>query len=126
MKRNLVEAYALAVCAVMLFFFLAALGQAIYDIVRIANPEFTIASWNYDRHQSNDAFSKILPKDKSLPPVEELTKMRERSYQDQLRSEKRNGVQSLTRQLIWLLITIVVFAIHWFMAKRVRSMPITG
>lgn len=123
MKRTLVEVYALAVCFVTLVCFVVTLGIGIFDLIGIASPEFTLSSYTYDRHQSNEAFSKDWPKDKPLPTGEELTKVREESYQNALRSEKRGGVQSLIRVLIIILIDIIVFAIHWLMGKRARSTP---
>jgi hypothetical protein len=121
MKRTLLEVYALAICFVTLVCFVVSLGIGIYDIVQIMNPEFTISSYTYDRHQSNDAYVKDWPKDKPQPQGEELTRLREQSYQAALRSEKRGAVQSLTQVLIVILIDIVVFVIHWYVAKRARA-----
>jgi len=126
MQRSLVEVYALTVCFVTLVCFVIALGVGIYDFIQIGNPEFSLSSSTYDRHQSNGSFSRHWPKDKPLPADEELTKLREESYRAALRSEKRTGVQSLVRVGIILLIDIVVFAIHWRMGKRARSMPEVG
>jgi hypothetical protein len=118
MKRGLVEVYALAVCFVTLVCFVVALGIGIYDLIQIVNPPFTIDSYTYDRHQSNEAFSKNWPKDKARPQAEELTRLRKESYQAALRSEKRGAVQSLTMVFIIILIDVVVFIIHWYLAKR--------
>jgi hypothetical protein len=126
MKRTLVEVYALAVCFVTLICFVVALGIGIYDLIQIANPQFTISSYTYDRYQSNKTFSENWPKDKPRPQGEELTRLRKESYQAALRSEKRGAVQSLTQVLIIILIDIVVFVIHWYMAKRARVMAVAG
>jgi len=123
MKRTLVEVYALAVCFVTLVCFVIAMGIGIYDLITIANPEFTMSSYAYERHQSNEAFSRDWPKEKPLPAGEELTKLREESYKAALRSEKRDGVQSLTRVMIIVSIDIVVFAIHWLIGRKARSIP---
>ncbi len=120
MKRSLVEGYALAVCFATLSCFVIASGIGIYDIIGIINPEFTIGAYIYDRHQSDEGFSKQLPKDK-IPAGEELTKLREASYQEALRSEKRSKIQSLTQVFIFVFIDIIVFTIHWFIGKRARS-----
>lgn len=122
MKRNLVEVYALAVCFVTLVCCVVALGFGIYDLIRIANPEFTLNSHQYERHQSNESFSSNWPQNKPVPEDEKLTKLREDSYRALLRTEKRDGVQSLAWSLIIILIDIIVFAIHWLMAKRARFM----
>lgn len=126
MKRNFIEVYALAVCFVTLICFAISLAFGLYEILRIANPEFTLNSFQYERHQSNKSFSNNWPQTKPLPDDETLTKLREESYQAQLRTEKRTGFQNLTWVLILIFIDIIVFTIHWLMAKRVRSLPAIG
>ena len=121
MKRALVEVYALAVCFVTVVCFVVALGIGIYDLIQILNPQFTIDSYTYDRHQSNEAFLINWPKDKPRPQGEELTRLREESYQAALRSEKRGAIQSLTMVFIIILIDLVVYIIHWYVAKRARA-----
>ena len=121
MKRTLVEVYALAVCFVTLVCFVVALGIGIYDLIQFLNPEFTISSYTYEHHQSNEAYLSNWPKEKQRPQGDELTKLRKESYQAALKSEQRNAVQSLTQIFIIILIDIVVFAIHWYMAKRARA-----
>jgi hypothetical protein len=87
MKKSLLEIYALAVCFVTIVCFVVAIGIAIYDIIQIANPEFTMKSHEYNKHQSNDAFWKSCAgyydsgkKEKQRPKEEELTKQRLESY----------------------------------------------
>ena len=126
MKRNLVEVYALAVCFVALVCCAIALAFGIYDIMRIANPEFTLNSFQYERHQSNESFTNNWPQNKPLPDNETLTKIREDSYQALLRNEKRHGAQDITWVLIWIFIAIIVFTVHWLMAKRARTMHVSG
>jgi predicted PurR-regulated permease PerM len=121
MKRTLVEVYALAVCFVTLVCFVIALGIGIYDLIQIVSPEFTVSSYTYDRHQSNDAFLKNWSKDVPRPQGEELTRLRKESYQAALRSEKRGAIQSLTMVFIIILIDVVVYIIHWHVAKRARA-----
>ena len=121
MKRGLVEIYALAVCFVTLVCFVIALGIGIYDIIQIVNPEFTLSSYTYDRHLSNEAFLKNWPEDKPRPQGEELTRLRKESYQAALRSEKRSAIQSLTMVFIVILVDLVVYIIHWYAARRARA-----
>ena len=128
MKKSILEVYALAVCFATIVCFVIALGVAIYDVVQIANPEFTLSSYEFNRHQSNDAFweshkCKYDNKDKELkrPPEEELTKQRMENYQQAIKSEKRDAVQSITLASIILLIDTVVFLVHWLIARRARE-----
>ena len=59
MKKSILEIYALAVCFVALVCFVIALGIGVYDLIQIANPVFTINAYEYDRHQSNEAFRRF-------------------------------------------------------------------
>lgn len=134
MKKTILEIYALAVCFATIVCFVVALGVAIYDVVQIANPEFTMNSYEYNRHQSNDAFlmnySRGYPgqeKEKQQrPPEEELTKQRLESYQQAIKSEQRNAVQSLTTSSIILVIDVIFFLVHWQMARRARETNIVS
>lgn len=121
LKRTLLEIYALAVCFVTLTCFVVCLGVGVYDLVQITKPEFTLSSYKYEEHQSNDAFLRSWPKDKEIPNAEKVTELRLESYQRALRSEQREAVQSLTQIAIIILIDIVVFVFHWLMARRARA-----
>ncbi len=131
MKKSFLEIYALAVFFVTVVCFVAALGVAIYDVVQIANPEFTMSSWQYERFQSNDAFwqgctnrSGYLSdeqKKKQRPSEVQLTKQRKDALALALKNEQRDGAQSLLKATIVLLIDMVVFFVHWILARRARA-----
>ncbi|MBI5026886.1 MAG: hypothetical protein HZC12_09245 [Nitrospirae bacterium] len=127
MKKSILEVYALAVCFATIVCFVIAFGISIYDIVRIANPEFTMSSYEYNRHQSNDAFWKGSDscssgnKKRQRPADEELTKQRLASYQQSIKSEQRDAFQSLTQSVIIFIIAVVVFLVHWRVARRARE-----
>ena len=59
----------------------------------------------------------------SLTPAveEEVTRQREESYQAALRSERRRGMQSFLRVVIILVIDLLVFVPHWFLARRIKD-----
>ena len=151
MKKPILEIYALAVCFVALVCFVIALGIGVYDLIQIANPVFTINAYEYDRHQSNEAFRRFpgfpglhgmvgfpafgsggatggvviepgIPIEPTTPAVEEeVTRQREESYEATLRSEQRRGMQSFLRVVIVLVIDVLVFVPHWFLARRTRE-----
>ncbi len=132
MKKSILEIYALSVCFVTLICFVIALGIGIHDLIQIGIPEFTMNPYEYERHQSNQAFgpSPLLMNRALAPAVsteplessaEELTEQREKSYQGALRSERRRGLQSLTIVGIVMVIDILVFGVHWIPAKRTRA-----
>lgn len=128
MKKSLLEIYALAVCFATIVCFVISLGVAIYSIVEIINPEFTMNSYEYKRYQSNDAYwlSRVddyrnKEKEMQRPSEDELTKQRTEGYRLAVISEKRDGYQGLTKTGIIILINILVFFIHWRIAQRARE-----
>jgi hypothetical protein len=127
MKKSILEIYALAVCFATIVCFVVALGVALYDVIQIANPEFTLSSYEYNRHQSNDAFWNNCSqydskdKDKKRPPEDELTKRRMEGYRQAVQSERRNAFQGITMASIIILIDIVFFVVHWRIARRARE-----
>ena len=60
-KKSLLEIYALAVCFVTVVCFVIALGIGLYDLVELAYPEFSLSSYEYERHQSDEAFMRWDP-----------------------------------------------------------------
>ena len=134
MKKSILEIYALAVCFVALLCFVIALGIGVYDLIQITNPEFTINVYEYERHQSNEAFDTVrgspgrafggiapgIPIESTQRPEEEVTQQREESYQSALRSEGRRGMQSLIRIVIILVIDVLVVVPHWLWVRRTR------
>ncbi len=121
MKKSLLEIYALAVCFVTIICFAVALGIGVYDILEMSNPELTLKSYQYQRHQTNEAFTRNWSKEKEKPSEEEITNMRKKSYEVALKAERRDAVQSFIRVLIVMLIDIVIFLFHWRLAKRGRK-----
>lgn len=118
MKKGLLEIYALSVCFVALVCFVISLGIGIYDIVEITSPEFTLRTYVYEKHQTNKMFTRNWPEGKPLLSDEEITKQRKESYTIAIRTERRDALQSFTRVTIIILIDIVVFFVHWKIAKR--------
>ena len=132
MKKSMLEIYALSVCFVTLVCFVIALGIGIYDLIQFASPAFTLNAYEYERHQSNQAFGRspriemrgLAPGvsiEPTEPSAEELTQQREESYQAALRSERRRGIQSLTIVGIVMVIDLCVFGVHWLLSKRTRA-----
>jgi len=134
MKRSILEIYALAVCFLALLCFVIALGIGVYDLIQIANPEFTISAYEYERHQSNEGFDTVrgspgrglrgispgIPIESTERPEEEVTQQREESFQAALRFERRRGMQSLIQIIIILVIDVLVFVPHWLWIRRTR------
>jgi len=134
MKKSILEIYALAVCFLALLCFVIALGIGVYDLIQIANPEFTISAYEYERHQSNEAFDTVrgspgrtlrgispgIPIEPTERPEEEVTQQREESFQAALRFERRRGMQSLIQIIIILVIDVLVFVPHWLWIRRTR------
>ena len=128
MKKSLLEIYGLAVCFFCVACFVITLVFALYDIVQIADPDFTINRYGYDRYQSNEEYrhapGNILGKnesDRAAMSEEEVTKFREAAYARALKDERHNGEQSLLRMVIIMFVDSIAFAVHWQIARRARQ-----
>jgi len=123
MKKNLLEIYALAVCFVTVVCAVFVTGIGLYDLLEISKPEFTLASHQYQRYQSNEAFysSECEDGNKKKLTEEEITKKRLAAYDTALKSEQRDAVQSLVKAFIVLVLDVLVFLFHWRLARRSRE-----
>lgn len=114
MRRSAIQIYALAVCFATLMCLVVSLGIGLYDGVQIAFPDFTLSAWQ--PYESNSQFVLFWPDKKDLPD-EQVTKLREDAYRDALHGERHAAKQSLVFVSIILVIDIVVYAIHWKIAR---------
>ena len=121
MKKSLLEIYALAICFVTIICFAVVLGIGLYDILEMSNPEMTIKSYQYQKHQSNEAFTRNWSKKKEKRSETEITETREKSYSVALKAEQRDAIQSFIRVLIIMLINFIIFLVHWRLAKHARE-----
>ena len=71
MKSKL-EIYALSVCFTTVLILVISAGIGGYAIFETITPQLTMKSYEYDRHQTNDAFWK----DKNYDSEKEKTKVR--------------------------------------------------
>ena len=126
-KRTLLEFYAFAVCFINVLIGSIAFGIIIYAMTSIVAPKLTLPSWEHSRYQSNDEFIATRPdiesfSDKSKNMSEqEITEAREAAYRIALKGEQREGLQDIVRYSIVLLIQVILFMVHWKLAKRQSS-----
>lgn len=130
MKKTILEIYALAVCFITVACFIVTLGIAMYNIVAVFKPDFTISAMEYSRFQNNDAFwngcgiglyCRPEEKKKERPSEAELTKQREEAYGLALANEQRSSMQTLVKCLLVLLVDAIAFAIHWKIGRSART-----
>ena len=57
MRKIVLEVYSLSVCFATIMCFAITLGVALYDVVQFTVPEFSLSSWDVERHQSNESFT---------------------------------------------------------------------
>lgn len=109
--RSLVQVYALTVCFCSLMCFVIALGIGGYDMVEVAAPELTLPTYPYG------AAGGTFPDGKSPSPDEIIA-----AEAEQRRLAIRHQTQSALQSLIFIgivcAIDVVVFAIHWRLARR--------
>lgn len=122
MKKTILEIYALAVCFVTVVCAVISFGIGTYDVLEITNPEFTLPAHQFERHQTNEAFftreCNIEIQEKS---EDDKTQHRLASYERALKAESRDALQSLVKVLIVLAIDVLVFLIHWRIARHARE-----
>jgi len=131
MKRTLLEIYALAVCFFAVACFVIVLGMAAWNGIALSAPGFTLSSYVWGHHQSDQAFRDYLAgqhrhadeKDYVPPEGTALTQARERSLALEIQSERRSAFQGLVRYVIILFIDAALFAVHWRLAGRARQSP---
>lgn len=128
MKKSILEIYALAVCFFAVACFVVTLGIALYDVVQISDPEFTMDRYQYEQYQSNDEFRAsplamhgMNGEQRKATSDEEVTRLREKAYARALRAETHEAQQSLLRMFIIMFVDAIAFLVHWVMARRARQ-----
>ncbi|MFI5454588.1 MAG: hypothetical protein ACHRXM_03975 [Isosphaerales bacterium] len=115
MSRSPIQIYALCVCFSALLCFVIALGVGLYDVVQITVPAFTLQELPY--YHSNEQFLQYFPDKKGLPS-DEVTRLCRETYREGLAFERRGAQQSAVFVLIILAIDVVVYFVHWRIARR--------
>ena len=121
MKKSFTKNYAVTVCFVMVICAAIALGIGIYDVIEMSNPEMTLSSEQLEKHQTNEVFVRNWSSDKEMPGDREVTALREKSYEKALSAGARDAVKSFIRVVTVLVIIIVIFFVHWFLARSARE-----
>lgn len=125
--KNATLNYALVVC----FFTMACLavttGLALWNALNIVAPSLALSKTDYLAHQSDEAYIEYL-EDKyrykinkgeySLPKIENITRIRERSYEGLISFAKHESLNSLLFQLIVIFVDVGVYWFHWRIVKK--------
>ncbi|WP_053981060.1 hypothetical protein [Marinagarivorans algicola] len=130
MKDMILEIYALGVCFFTVACFMLLFGLILWDGIELSAPEFTINNYDYECHQSDEAYKecyethhKYIRQDapETFPVGQALSSARIKSYERVIQSERRRALQSLVQKLIILLINALIFLMHWRLAKNARK-----
>ncbi len=124
MNKDLVKRiYFYVVCFVCLGCGMIFLGAGIYGTLKIANPEFTLRKWEYQRIATLQSFKTDWEKEKDRPQLtEDEVRVRwEDKRKVVLEAERREGLHSLVAMLVCFVIVIPVFIIHWRWTKRTEE-----
>ena len=132
-KKTALEIYALAVCLVAVVCFLITMIIGLYDVVKVAFPNFTLNTGTWGQHATNDAYwrwsrphcyaDRTTNCDETAvrPPEEALTKQRTEALENEYAMERRTGEQGLVHAALITLLSIGVFIPHWSLARRARD-----
>lgn len=130
MKKTILEIYALAVCFFTVACFVITLSIMTWNIIEFSSPEFTLNNYEYQCHQTDQAYKDCFStqekytREKSpelFPTGETLTTERESSYTREIKSEQREALQSIIPSIIVITINLLVFLVHWRLARRSRE-----
>jgi hypothetical protein len=120
--RSFIQVYALVVCFCALMCFVVVLGIGIYDVVEIAAPEFTLsdATALYDAYQAAtpNGAPKDAPNDAPKQTEAELAALRAQQHELSIQYHRQAALQSLVFIGIICAIDLVVFGVHWRIAKK--------
>ncbi len=111
--RSLIQVYALLVCFCALMCFVVALGIGAYDVIEIAAPEFALqdATALYESYQ-------VAPDPKDARTPEQIAAAKAEQHRQAVLYTRHGAVQSLIFIGIVCGIDVVLFAVHWSLARR--------
>jgi hypothetical protein len=111
--RSLIQIYALMVCFCSLMCFVVALGIGAYDVIEVAAPEFTLhgATALYESYQ-------VAPDPKETRSEAEIAAARAEQHRQTVIFTRHSAIQSLIFVGIVCAIDLMVFGIHWWIARR--------
>jgi len=102
------------------------MGILSYGFVRLNNPQLTLPDYTYSRYQSNERYTNQnqnrcddKKKDEHIEDSE-LTKKRLADLDIELAGEKRSATQDITKQIFSIILCLLVFSIHWRLARKAR------
>jgi len=125
MKSKL-EIYALAVSFAAVMCIVIAGGVGGYAIFEVIFPDISIPHYAYSNLSSNDAYwrSHCVFRNKCndvTPSEDELTRQRVEALAIAVSEERRDGVQTLIKSIIFIFSGSISLAIHWGIARRARE-----
>ena len=141
MSQTLIRIYALLVCFVTVVCITITTGIALYQIVKIINPELTMNPYQYQHLLTDAAYRRAHPPTgHMIPPAhvtgqgslakaqpdapagdtseQRMTEIRKNELAALIESERKFSIASLIRLSIVLLVTCPLFYVHWRLARR--------
>ncbi|MBV1876513.1 MAG: hypothetical protein KUG79_02610 [Pseudomonadales bacterium] len=134
--------YALAVCFSAMICLTVTSGIVVYDVVQISFPEFTMNAHHYESLQSNQRFRQgtypgmgavminragypqAMPGSEKPPePLTDaqITELRIQALAQAVDNSRHNSINSLIRMAIVLMVSGLVFFIHWRLAQKLEQ-----
>lgn len=134
MQRSLIAIYAAAVCFAAAVCMSIAAGVTLFSIVRIAVPQVTSSGYQ-GQLQAQPAYStaiRVLPNGMALPPgvtmspppsltPQQMEEARANALRMALVFERSSGTRSLILWGITLMVSGVLWLIHWGILRRERA-----
>ena len=125
MKKTLLELYALAVCFGALAFIVVHSAEGLYDFVGIVAPTITMSRFQTRLTDSNEDYLekhwRLAHKDAPVPDDLTVTRLRVASAVSNVWSERSARTGQAVKHLVFVIVNLVVFWLHWRIAERQRS-----
>jgi hypothetical protein len=139
MPRSLIAIYAAAVCFAAAVCMSIAAGVVLFSVVRIAAPQLTSSPYQAQLQMPSPVASAVrvmpggyaLPPGVTMPPPPSLTpkqmeEMRQKSLRSALVFERSAGTRSLLLWGITLVVSAVLWLLHWRILRGARGAEPSG
>jgi hypothetical protein len=114
--RNLLQIYALLVCLFTIVIVIVSTWWSLYSTFEIVLPQYMHYSdlSKYD-DDSFKADNSELVKNKN---EEEIVQAKIKAMNKEIKNIKSSGVETLIKSILWLIVAVPFFIIHWNIHKR--------
>ena len=124
MKKIILPIYLYLVCFVTLIVGVVSLGNIVYDGLKINDSEFYMSEYQKMTYINNEKYVLSINLKNNLNTKytnDKITKMRNEEYSFVIQSVSREAQKSLVSYTISLVLSLIIFFIHWNISKKMKE-----